>query len=104
MMYSSAIYDTTPVPIGAKDVGFVGSLEDAEYRKVKTLGVEKHHHLCCLHSHIQHPTHGKVDTLIARAQLLPSHRLLDIGFGWGGVAIRAAETIGENLHGPQTHI
>ena len=73
MMYSSAIYDTTPVPIGSKEVQFVGTLEDAELRKV--------------------------DTLIARAHVQPSHRLLDIGFGWGGVAIRAAETIGCRVHG-----
>ena len=43
MMYSSAIYDTTPVAIGAKDVEFVGSLEDAEFRKVKTLVAQKQH-------------------------------------------------------------
>lgn len=30
----------------------------------------------------------KADALIARARLSKHHRLLDIGFGWGGISIR----------------
>ncbi|CAN0082345.1 unnamed protein product [Pylaiella littoralis] len=41
----------------------------------------------------------KADALIARARLSKHHRLLDIGFGWGGISIRAAETIGCRVHG-----
>ena len=52
---------------------FTGSLEEAQFRKV--------------------------DTLLRRAQLTPEHRLLDIGFGWGGLAIRAAMTVGCRVHG-----
>jgi len=36
----------------------------------------------------------KVDTLISTCRVEKGHTLLDIGFGWGGIAIRAAETIG----------
>lgn len=32
----------------------------------------------------------KADALIARARLSKHHRLLDIGFGWGGISIRRA--------------
>lgn len=31
----------------------------------------------------------KADALIARARLSKHHRLLDIGFGWGGISIRS---------------
>ncbi|CAN0020776.1 unnamed protein product [Ectocarpus sp. 4 AP-2014] len=41
----------------------------------------------------------KADALIARARLSKHHRLLDIGFGWGGISIRAAETVGCRVHG-----
>eukprot|EP00953_Heterococcus_sp_UTEX-ZZ885_P015742 8870-Heterococcus_DN1.PRE.4 len=41
----------------------------------------------------------KVDTLIARARLQKHHKLLDIGFGWGGVALRAAQTVGCRVWG-----
>lgn len=30
----------------------------------------------------------KADALISRAKLSKHHRLLDIGFGWGGISIR----------------
>eukprot|EP00616_Rhizochromulina_sp_CCMP1243_P000430 CAMPEP_0118970178 /NCGR_PEP_ID=MMETSP1173-20130426/7124_1 /TAXON_ID=1034831 /ORGANISM="Rhizochromulina marina cf, Strain CCMP1243" /LENGTH=996 /DNA_ID=CAMNT_0006919503 /DNA_START=1 /DNA_END=2991 /DNA_ORIENTATION=- len=89
MMYSSAIYDTTLVRSvhgaprsapdlcssapGAFSLGFKGTLEEAEVRKV--------------------------DVLIERAQLRAEHTLLDIGFGWGGLSIRAAETVGCHVVG-----
>lgn len=74
VMYSSAIYDLQLVPRppgqgqGGVRLDFKGSLEEAQVRKV--------------------------DTLIRTARIQRQHKLLDIGFGWGGVAIRAAETIG----------
>jgi cyclopropane-fatty-acyl-phospholipid synthase len=72
MMYSSAIYDTIYDP----RTGIIehrGTLEEAQYRKV--------------------------DTLIAAARIEPHHKLLDIGFGWGGITIRAAQTIGCKVWG-----
>jgi cyclopropane-fatty-acyl-phospholipid synthase len=36
----------------------------------------------------------KYDLLLAKLGVDPTHRLLEIGTGWGGLAIRAAETIG----------
>uniref|UniRef100_A0A7S2XUH5 Amine oxidase domain-containing protein n=1 Tax=Fibrocapsa japonica TaxID=94617 RepID=A0A7S2XUH5_9STRA len=72
MMYSSAIYDAKPSPSG-KDLVLSGTLEEAEARKL--------------------------DVLLAKAQVQPHHRLLDVGFGWGGLTIRAAETIGCRVHG-----
>jgi hypothetical protein len=33
----------------------------------------------------------KLDHLVARARVLPGHRVLDLGCGWGGLAIHLAE-------------
>jgi cyclopropane-fatty-acyl-phospholipid synthase len=41
----------------------------------------------------------KVDNLLDRAQLEPGMRLLDIGFGWGGLSIQAAKKYGCKVHG-----
>lgn len=42
----------------------------------------------------------KIDALLARLEPLgPEHTLLDIGFGWGGICIRAAEKYGCQVHG-----
>ena len=41
----------------------------------------------------------KLDHLIARANVQPTDRVLDLGFGWGGLSIRLAETIGCRVHG-----
>ena len=41
----------------------------------------------------------KLDHLIARAQVQRHDRVLDLGFGWGGLSIRLAETIGCRVHG-----
>lgn len=46
------------------ELSLTGSLEDAQERKA--------------------------DALIARANLSKHHRLLDVGFGWGGISIRWA--------------
>ncbi len=37
---------------------------------------------------------AKYDRLIAKLGLAPSHRLLEIGTGWGGMALRAADQVG----------
>ena len=55
------------------DVAFEGSLAEAQLRKL--------------------------DHLIARANVQPGDRVLDLGFGWGGLAIRLAETVGCRVHG-----
>ena len=41
----------------------------------------------------------KLDHLIARAQVQKMDRVLDLGFGWGGLSIRLAETVGCRVHG-----
>jgi cyclopropane fatty-acyl-phospholipid synthase-like methyltransferase len=41
----------------------------------------------------------KLDHLIARAEVQQSDSVLDLGFGWGGLAIRLAETVGCRVHG-----
>jgi cyclopropane-fatty-acyl-phospholipid synthase len=48
---------------------------------------------------LEEAQYRKVDTLIARARLQKHHKLLDIGFGWGGVALRAAQTVGCRVWG-----
>jgi cyclopropane-fatty-acyl-phospholipid synthase len=72
MMYSSAIYDAR-LESDRSSLTFSGTLEEAQLRKV--------------------------DTLIARAKIDRDHHLLDIGFGWGGIAIRAAEVTGCRVTG-----
>lgn len=42
---------------------------------------------------------NKLDQLIARANVQKSDRVLDLGFGWGGLSIRLAETVGCRVHG-----
>ena len=41
----------------------------------------------------------KLDHLVARARVLPGHRVLDLGCGWGGLAIHLAERTGCRVHG-----
>jgi cyclopropane fatty-acyl-phospholipid synthase-like methyltransferase len=41
----------------------------------------------------------KLDHLIARAAVQRTDRVLDLGFGWGGLSIRLAETVGCRVHG-----
>jgi predicted NAD/FAD-binding protein/cyclopropane fatty-acyl-phospholipid synthase-like methyltransferase len=41
----------------------------------------------------------KLDHLIARAGVQRGDRVLDLGFGWGGLSIRLAETVGCRVHG-----
>ncbi len=71
MMYSSAIYDVVMDDFGT--LQFRGSLEDAEIRKI--------------------------DTLLDRCNIHQEHHLLDIGFGWGGICIRAAMRFGCRVTG-----
>ena len=76
MMYSSAIFDTKTLvgPDRSNNVVFSGSLESAQTRKI--------------------------DYLLSRLEPLDSsHTLLDIGFGWGGICIRAAEKYGCRVTG-----
>jgi uncharacterized protein len=41
----------------------------------------------------------KLDHLIARANVQKEDRVLDLGFGWGGLSIRLAESVGCKVHG-----
>ena len=76
MMYSCAIFDAkVSKPLNPSPVlTLQDSLENAQKRKI--------------------------DTLLSRLEPLgPNHTLLDIGFGWGGICIRAAEKYGCKVHG-----
>ena len=73
LMYSSAIYDSIPAPSPQRGLMFRGTLEEAQWRKL--------------------------DTLLERAQVQPGQLLLDIGFGWGGLAIHAAKRYGCRVTG-----
>lgn len=73
LMYSSAIYDAVSAPSGHSGMVFRGTLEEAQWRKL--------------------------DTLLSRAQVKQSQRLLDIGFGWGGLSLYAAKKYGCKVHG-----
>jgi cyclopropane-fatty-acyl-phospholipid synthase len=77
MMYSCALFETEYVNGSNGDAPklvFKDSLEEAQVRKV--------------------------DALLSRLEPLgPEETLLDIGFGWGGICIRAAEKYGCRVHG-----
>ncbi|KAL9189015.1 hypothetical protein ACHAXT_011505 [Thalassiosira profunda] len=78
LMYSSAIYDAMAAPpaiMGQPSSGliFKGSLEEAQWRKL--------------------------DTLCDRCQIKPGQKLLDIGFGWGGLSLHAAKKYGCKVTG-----
>ncbi|KAJ1431998.1 Mycolic acid cyclopropane synthetase-domain-containing protein [Ochromonadaceae sp. CCMP2298] len=70
MMYSSGLFESEVVDIsGVPSVRFTGSLADAQVRKI--------------------------DALLARLEpISPTTTLLDVGFGWGGISIRAAQKYG----------
>lgn len=73
MMYSCALFETETVapvsPSASPSLKFVSTLEEAQRRKI--------------------------DALLQRLEPIePHHTLLDIGFGWGGICIRAAEKYG----------
>eukprot|EP01035_Chromulina_nebulosa_P018365 gene18365-24061_t len=73
MMYSCGLFETEYDYVNNKLL-FKGSLEDAQTRKI--------------------------DELLARLEpITPEHILLDIGFGWGGICIRAAQKYGCKVHG-----
>jgi cyclopropane-fatty-acyl-phospholipid synthase len=68
LMYSSAIYDCVTAPSPQRGLVFKGTLEEAQWRKL--------------------------DTLLDRAQVQPGQTVLDIGFGWGGLSLHAAQKYG----------
>jgi cyclopropane-fatty-acyl-phospholipid synthase len=78
MMYSSALFKTQLIPSARQGVPptlkYVDDLESAQTRKI--------------------------DELLKRLEPLgPEHTLLDIGFGWGGICLRAASKYGCKVHG-----
>lgn len=74
LMYSCAIFDAKVLKPSSPVLTVKDSLENAQKRKI--------------------------DTLLSRLEPLgPNHTLLDIGFGWGGICIRAAEKYGCKVHG-----
>lgn len=88
-MYSCGLFETKVTALEAQESGgmrgshlmkyqpvlkFCGSLESAQVRKI--------------------------DALLQRLEpISPNHTLLDIGFGWGGICIRAAEKYGCRVTG-----
>jgi cyclopropane-fatty-acyl-phospholipid synthase len=73
LMYSCGIWDSIPAPGPQTGLVFRGSLEDAQSRKL--------------------------DNLLDRAQVQPGQTVLDIGFGWGGLCLRAAQRFGCKVTG-----
>jgi cyclopropane-fatty-acyl-phospholipid synthase len=73
LMYSCAIYDAVKAPAPQTGLAFRGSLEQAQWRKL--------------------------DTLLDRAQVQPGQKVLDIGFGWGGLSLLAAKKYGCEVTG-----
>eukprot|EP01039_Chlorochromonas_danica_P006271 gene6271-6913_t len=78
MMYSSAIFKMIPSAAGASQEGRV----------------------CDPHEPLEVAQLRKIDLLLSQLQPLDaSHTLLDIGFGWGGIVIRAAQKFGCKVKG-----
>jgi cyclopropane-fatty-acyl-phospholipid synthase len=73
LMHSSAIYDAVKAPSPQQGLVLRGALEEAQWRKL--------------------------DTLCDRAQIKPGQRVLDIGFGWGGLSLHAAKKHGCKVTG-----
>jgi predicted NAD/FAD-binding protein/cyclopropane fatty-acyl-phospholipid synthase-like methyltransferase len=73
MAYSCARFRTKGVDPSTGKPRFVGSLDDAQTRKL--------------------------DALISLARVNSEHKVLDLGFGWGGLSIRLAQTTGCTVHG-----
>ena len=73
LMHSSAIYDAVKAPSPQQGLVLRGTLEEAQWRKL--------------------------DTLCDRAQIKPGQRVLDIGFGWGGLSLHAAKKYGCKVTG-----
>ncbi|GKY96368.1 hypothetical protein MPSEU_000596400 [Mayamaea pseudoterrestris] len=73
LMYSCGIWDAIPAPTSRSGLIFRGTLEEAQTRKL--------------------------DNLLERAQVKPGQTVLDIGFGWGGLSIRAAKRFGCKVTG-----
>jgi len=72
MMYSCGMFEESYCPASGRLV-LSGSLAEAQERKI--------------------------EALLQRLHLGPQHTLLDIGFGWGGIAIAAAAKYGCRVHG-----
>lgn len=98
-MYSSAIFDTR---ISAKLAG--------SYSK-NNIALTEGHHMASydgtplgqgltFHGTLEQAQLRKIDLLLAKLEPLgPQHTLLDIGFGWGGICLRAAEKYGCRVTG-----
>jgi len=113
MMYSSAIFQTKLVAAPTVTVGgsslvsleFVDSLEvrpSCTYTNERCINPPPSPHPCVNPPRVLHQDAQtrKIDALLARLEPLgPEHTLLDIGFGWGGICIRAAEKYGCRVHG-----
>lgn len=73
LMYSCAIFDAVKACGPSNGLVFRGTLEEAQNRKL--------------------------DTYLSRAQVQAGQKLLDIGFGWGGLSLRAAIKYGCQVTG-----
>lgn len=97
MMYSSAIFETqqTVTSNGTKETqNFTDALSLSGHNSVPSSPSIK------FLGSLESAQERKIDALLARLQPLgPEHTLLDIGFGWGGICIRAAELYGCKVHG-----
>lgn len=85
-------------PAPCPKLEFKGTLEEASLRKVRPEASQPPKVFSFFPRRdgllASHQCAWQVDMLIAKARLEPHHTLLDLGCGWGGVSIRAAQTIG----------
>ncbi|MFH5804535.1 class I SAM-dependent methyltransferase [Alienimonas sp. DA493] len=48
---------------------------------------------------LEQAQHDKLDMICRKLRLKPGEKMLDIGFGWGGLVIHAAQNYGVQVHG-----
>jgi len=102
MMYSSAIYDLELTPAsslpaltnGSGNGSGGGAVVPAAAAASSSSSFPASPYRMAFNGSLEEAQLRKVDTLISTCRVEKGHTLLDIGFGWGGIAIRAAETIG----------
>uniref|UniRef100_A0A7S2DZ66 Amine oxidase domain-containing protein n=1 Tax=Octactis speculum TaxID=3111310 RepID=A0A7S2DZ66_9STRA len=101
MMYSCGLWDTTsPVsPCGNSTDDDAADESPCSIMDKEQSSFPQTSHRPYFGGTLEEAQDRKVDTLLSRLQLRTEHRLLDIGCGWGGLAIRAAEKYGCKVDG-----
>ena len=96
MMYSSALFQTELLPATAAKLCSCPCAENPDLK----LGRHTPSRSLKFIDSLESAQLRKIDALLSRLEPLgPDHTFLDIGFGWGGICLRAAEKYGCQVYG-----